>query len=435
MADRPAILGGASVRAGKSWPTWPQWDNEERRRLEAVLESGAWSSAHGDEVNRFVAEFTEFQGARHGIAVTNGTHALETALAACGIGAGDEVIVPALTFVATATAVVAVNAMPVLADIDPASLCIDPDAVREAITDRTRAVIAVHLGGTACDMDALGALCANHGIALIEDCAHSQGTRWKGRGTGTIGAVGGFSFQQSKLMTAGEGGIVTTNDAALFERGWTYANLGRIRGRHWYEHAFYGTNLRMTEWQGAVLRAQLKRLPEQHRLREERGSLLDSKLAELPGVEPQRGDSRMDSRARYAYGFRYDPAGFSGLPTAGFELALEREGIPQAFRYPSLNELGLFQDDNLVLPGALPRRYPAGSLPNAEEAAANVVWLDHRVLLCAPEDTLDIVRAITRIQEHAGTVALRTAKPLVATERLARSALRRFMPAARRRAR
>jgi len=210
VSDRPAILGGAPVRAGKSWPSWPQSDGTERRRLQAVLDSGAWSSAQGEEVERFVAEFIEFQGARHGIAVTNGTHALEAALTACEVGSGDEVIVPALTFVATATSVMSVGATPVLVDVDPASCCIDPAALGEAITDRTRAVIAVHLAGRACDMDALTSLCADRGIALIEDCAHSPGTRWRGRRTGTIGEAGGFSFQQSKLMTAGEGGMVTT---------------------------------------------------------------------------------------------------------------------------------------------------------------------------------------------------------------------------------
>jgi dTDP-4-amino-4,6-dideoxygalactose transaminase len=429
MPDRPAILGGVSVRAGKSWPTWPQWGVGERRGLEAVLESGVWSSAQGDEVNRFVAEFTEFQGARHGIAVTNGTHALETALAGCGIGEGDEVIVPALTFVATATAVLVVNATPVLVDVDPASFCIDPSAVKDAITDRTRAVIAVHLAGTACDMDALLALCADRGIALVEDCAHSQGTRWRGRGTGAIGKVGGFSFQQSKLMTAGEGGIVTTNDAAVLDRVWSYANFGRTRKGRRHGHAVYGTNMRMTEWQGAMLRAQLRRLPEQHRVREERGSLLDATLAELPGLRPQRGDPHMDSRARYAYGFRYDPAAFSGLSTAGFKVALEREGIPLAFHYPSLNQLELFREDSFAPPGAGTwRRYPAGSLPHAEDAAASTVWLDHRVLLCEPEDTLDVVLAISRIRKHARAVGLRTAKPVQATKQLAGSALRRLKP-------
>jgi dTDP-4-amino-4,6-dideoxygalactose transaminase len=426
VSDRPAILGGVPVRAGKTWAPWPQSDGGERRRLEAVLGSGAWSSAEGEEVERFVAEFTEFLGAGHGIAVTNGTHALEAALAGCEVGAGDQVIVPALTFVATATSVMSVNATPVLVDVDPESFCIDPAAVEEAITDRTRAVIAVHLAGRACDMDALTRLCAERGLALIEDCAHSHGTRWRGRATGTLGAAGAFSFQQSKLITAGEGGMVTTDDAAIFDQAWSYANLGRVRDGAWHHHAVPGTNLRMTEWQGAVLRAQLGRLPSQHRIREERGDLLDAELARLPGLRSQPGDPRMDSRARYAYGIHYDPAAFSGLPRESLEEALSREGIPLSFRYPSLNELELFRESRYAPPGAdKPKRYPPASLPHAEGAAANTVWLDHRLLLGEPEDVLDVVVALDRIRDHANAVRLRTGKAIRIAGRLARSILRR----------
>jgi dTDP-4-amino-4,6-dideoxygalactose transaminase len=394
-----------------------------------VLDSGAWSSGVGEEVERFSAEFREFVGAKHAIAVTNGTHALELALAGCEVDVGDEVIVPALTFVATATSVLSVNATPVLADVDPESFCLDPAAVEASLTDRTRAVIAVHLAGRACDMDALANLCAARGLALIEDCAHSHGTRWRGRSTGTLGAAGAFSFQQSKLMTAGEGGMVTTDDAAIFDRAWSYANMGRIRGGAWYHHATYGTNMRMTEWQGAILRAQLGRLPSQHRIREERGDLLDAELMNLPGLRTQPGDPRMDTRARYAYGFHYDPAAFSGLSQEGFENALSREGMPLSFRYPSLNELELFREGRYTPPGAgEPRRYPPGSLPHAEAAAEKTVWLDHRVLLGEPEDALDLVVAINRIQNHANTVRLRTAKPVRVAGRLARSILRRPTP-------
>jgi dTDP-4-amino-4,6-dideoxygalactose transaminase len=426
VSDRPALLGGTPVRAGKAWPRWPQWDDSERGRLEAVLESGTWCSAYGEEVDRLVTEFTGFQGARHGIAVTNGTAALEAALAACEVGPGDEVIVPAITFVATATAALIAGATPVLIDVDPRTGCIDPAAVAEAVTDRTRAVIAVHLSGRACDMDALTELCAPRGLALIEDCAHSHGTRWRGRGTGTIGAVGAFSFQQSKLMTAGEGGMVTTEDSALFERAWSYSNLGRIRDREWYYHAVPGTNLRMTEWQGAVLRSQLERLPGQHRTREERGALLDAELEKIPGLEPQPGDPRMDSRARWGYGIHYDPAAFSGLSRDGFEVALAREGIALGFRLPPLHQLELFRQGNHARNGAeAARRYPPGSLPHAEAVTADMIWLDHRVLLGEPEDALDVIAAIDRIGENAGALKLRTGKAAQLAGRLARSALRR----------
>jgi dTDP-4-amino-4,6-dideoxygalactose transaminase len=425
----PAILSGTPVRAGKEWPEWPQWDDTEREMLAEVLESGAWSEASGDEAARWATEFAAFHDARHGLALTNGTHALEAAFAGCGIGEGDEVIVPALTFVATATAVLAVNATPILVDIDPGTLCIDVGAAEAAIGDRTAAVVAVHLAGTAADLDALVELCERRGLALIEDCAHAHGTRWRGRGAGSFGACGSFSFQENKLMTAGEGGALITNDEELCTRARRNANCGRAEEDHRLGHVTYGSNLRMTEWQGALLRAQLKRLPQQHRIRCERAALLDAELEKMPGVWPQSDDPRMDSRAHYAYVFHYDPQQFAGLSLTGFEAALTREGIPLAGAYPSLNEVELFREGSFgprLRESAPPVDYRELSLPRAEHAAASTVWLDQRILLAGPEDVLDVVRAVSRIREHAAGVALRTSKPVRLGGRILRASRRRL---------
>jgi dTDP-4-amino-4,6-dideoxygalactose transaminase len=408
MTERPAVLRGTPVRAGKQWPRWPHWDEAEQELLGEVLESGAWSSIHGDQVARWAAEFAALQGGRHCIAVTNGTHALEAAFIASDVGEGDEVIVPAITFVATATAALAVNATPVLVDVDRDSLCIDVAAAEAAITERTRAIVAVHLAGTACDLDALVDLCERRDLVLIEDCAHAHGTRWRGRGAGTFGSFGTFSFESSKLMTAGEGGAVITDDEALRARASSYVDSGRVEGGHSYHHVIGGSNLRMTEWQGAVLRAQLRRFGEQHRVRHERASLLDSALADMPGLRPQPGDPRMDGRARYAYVFHYDPEAFAGLSARDFAWAMAAEGIAVSAPYPSLHTLELFRSARFG-----PRRrssapridYASLSLPNAEYAAANTVWLEHRMLLADPEDVLDIVRAAARIGAHADAVA------------------------------
>lgn len=422
MSDRPAILSGTAVRAGKSWPAWPQWDESERARLGEVLESGAWSNARGEQARLWAAEFAALQGARHGLPLTNGTHTLEAALVACGVGEGDEVIVPALTFVATATAALAVNATPVLVDVEADSLCIDVAAAEAAIGERTRAVMAVHIGGRPCDMDALVGLCEKRGLALIEDCAHAHGSRWRGRGAGTFGSFGSFSFEASKLITAGEGGALITNDEALRARAWEYVDCGRVEGQHWYHHASAGSNLRMTEWQGALLRAQMQRFPEQHRIREERAILLDGALEAIPGLRPQSGDPRIDSRARYSYIVHYDPAEFAGMPLAGFEAALNAEGIEFGVCYPSLNRLELFREGRFA-----PRHretapaidYAAQRLPRAEAAATSTIWLDHRMLLSEPEDVLDIARAMERIQRQAGEVAARVSKQATVAGRIA----------------
>lgn len=396
--------------------------------LASTLESGRWSDSRGHRAAEFAKDFAAFQGARHGLTLANGSCSLEVALAASGIEAGDEVLVPGLTFVTTAISVLAVNAIPVLVDVEPDSLCLDVTAAEAAVTERTRAVIPVHLAGRPCDLDALGDLCDRHGLAMIEDCAHAHGSRWRERGVGSFGSFGSFSFQEGKLITAGEGGALTTDDEDLRGRAWSYANCGRIEGGHRYDHVTYGTNLRMTEWQGAVLQAQLRRLPEQNRVREERAALLDAELPKITGLRSQSGDARISARGRYGYVFHYDPTEFSGLPVGGLVTALRHEGILAGESYPSLNTLRVFREARFGqrLPAGTPRPdYASVKLPNAEHAAARTIWLDHRMLLAEPDDVADIVTALAKIRERSRAVKLRTSKAVTVGGRMLRSGLRR----------
>lgn len=405
LSDRPALLGGSPICDAAAWPRWPQWDTTERDGLIAALEAGAWWTGDGEAAQAFADDFARFQGAGQALPFTNGTHTMEAALAACDVGEGDEVIVPGLTFVATATAVLAVNAVPVMVDVDAEALTIDVAAVEAAITGRTRAVIAVHLAGNACDLDALVALCARHDLRLIEDCAHAHGTFWRGRGAGSHGDFGSFSMQRSKLLTAGEGGVLIGNDAALMDRAWSYWNCGRVRGGHWYDHPGYGSNLRMTEWQGAVLAAQLARFPDQNRRRNANARALEERLRAIPGLAPQRRDPRMDSQGHFCFVFHYDPGEFAGLSLRAFEAALAAEGIPLGVSYPSLNTLGMFRDG--AYGARLRNNAPdltAVSLPRSEHAAGSTVWMEHRVLL-ADGDAIDLVAdAADRIQRHAAAI-------------------------------
>ncbi len=428
VGDLPAILGGPPVRPNQSWPEWPQFGEAERELLASTLESGRWSGARGHQAAEFADDFAAFQGARHGLPLANGSCSLEVALAACGIGGGDEVLVPGLTFVTTATSVLAVNAVPVLVDVEPDSLCLDVAAAEAAVTERTRAVIPVHLAGRPCDLDALAELCRKHDLAMVEDCAHAHGSGWRGRGVGSFGSFGSFSFQEGKLITAGEGGALITDDEELRRRAWSYANCGRIEGGHRYDHVDYGTNLRMTEWQGAVLKAQLGRLPEQNRVREERAELLDVEVTKVPGLRPQAGDGRISSRGRYGYVFHYDPAEFSGLPVSGLVAALRHEGILAGESYPSLNTLRVLREGRFAqrLPAGAPRLdYASVELPHAEQAAARTVWLDHRMLLAEPAGVADIVGAVARIRERSRAVKLRTSKAVTLGGRILRSGFRR----------
>ena len=410
------------MRQGKSWPSWPQWDENERTAVDAVLRSGRWSSLQGTETQALADEFAGFQGCAHSLPLTNGTHAIEAALIALGVGEGDEVVVPAITFAATATAVLAVGATPVIVDVEPSSLCLDPAAAAAAIGPRTRAIAPVHIAGRACDMDALTELCQRHELGLVEDCAHAPGTRWRGRGVGSFGGVGTFSFESSKLITAGEGGAVATESAELASRLWSFVNCGRTEDGGIYHHESLGSNLRMTEWQSAVLRAQLRRYPAQQRRRAEGAARLDGLLATVAGVTPQTTDSRNDARAYYAYVFDYDPECFEGLPSAVFADALRAEGIVVGNTYPRLSSLALFRECNFAprLRGAAPDiDYAALDLPGAERVERRSVWLHHPALLAEGIEIDDIAAAIARIQAHASPLRRWSSGPRALANRAA----------------
>ena len=402
-SDLPAILGGAPT-CSTSYPSWPVWDRNERTRLLDTLDTGGWWQGDGNVAAAFAQNFATYHSARFGLAMTNGTHTIEAALIACDIGEGDEVLVPGITFVASASAVLAVNAVPVLVDIDPETLCIDPVAAEAAITERTRAIIAVHVAGAAADLDALVDLCARRGLRLIEDCAHAHGTFWRGRGVGSWGDFGSFSMQRSKLMTAGEGGVLICNDEELRDKAWAYADCGRVQGEWFYHHATAGTNLRMTEWQGASLQAQLDRFPEQNRVRNANAVALIEALEQIPGIRGQRRDPRMDTQGNYCFVFHYDKAEFADLPLRAFESALAAEGVPMGVSYPSLNELAVFRHHNFsprLRANAPTIAYLDLQLPNAETAAASTVWLQHRLLLAERNDVLDVACAIAKVHRHA----------------------------------
>ena len=227
-----ALLGGKKAK-NKPFPVWPYYDENEARVLKEVLESRVWWRTPGTKTLEFERDFAKFHGARHGIAVTNGTAALEVTMAGLGITAGDEVIVPDFTFVATASAVLFANALPVLVDVDPETYCIDPDLVEAAITSRTKAIVAVHMGGNPADLDRLKKIASRKRLKLIEDSAHAHGSEWRGQRVGTYGVAGTFSFQASKLMTAGEGGVIISNDDKFEVQARSVHDCGRMPGE-WF---------------------------------------------------------------------------------------------------------------------------------------------------------------------------------------------------------
>jgi dTDP-4-amino-4,6-dideoxygalactose transaminase len=371
-----------------------------------VLKSRVWWRTPGTRTLEFERKFASYHQAKHGIAVTNGTAALEVVLAALGVGPGDEVIVPDFTFIATASAVLAAGALPVLVDVTPDTYCLDPTLVEERITDRTKAIIAVHMGGHPADLDRLPEIARRHGIRLVEDSAHAHGSEWKGRKIGAIGDIGTFSFQASKLITAGEGGIIITNDDELERRARSVHDCGRMPGEWFYSHFIYGSNCRLSEWQGAILTQQLSRLDKQATTRTKNATYLDGVLPEIEGISPQKHDPRCTRNGHYAYIFHYEASTFADLPIKRFIEALEAEGIPTQASYPPIHELDLFRSGEYL--NRLPReqreagkRILKGDFPNTRRAAWETVWLPHPVLLGTRDDTARVPEAIRKIQRHA----------------------------------
>jgi len=371
-----------------------------------VLESRVWWRTPGTRTLEFERKFASYHQAKHGIAVTNGTAALEVVLAALGVGPSDEVIVPDFTFIATASAVLAAGALPVLVDATPDTYCLDPTLVEERITDRTKAIIAVHMGGHSADLDRLPEIARRHGIRLVEDSAHAHGSEWKGRKIGAIGDIGTFSFQASKLITAGEGGIIITNDDELERRARSVHDCGRMPGEWFYSHFIYGSNYRLSEWQGAILTQQLSRLDKQATIRTKNAAYLDGVLPEIEGISPQKHDPRCTRNGHYAYIFHYESSTFADLPIKRFIEALEAEGIPTQASYPPIHELDLFKSGEYL--NRLPqeqrdvgKRIVKGDFPNTRRAAWETVWLPHPVLLGTRDDTARVPEAIRKIQKHA----------------------------------
>jgi dTDP-4-amino-4,6-dideoxygalactose transaminase len=357
------------------------------------------------KAQEFAKRFAAFQDARFGICVANGTEALEVALRAVGVEAGDEVIVPAHTWVATALAAIYLNAVPVFVDIDADSYCMDPDALATAVTERTKAVIPVHLAMCIADMDRICQIAEQNNLKVIEDCAHMHGGRWRGKGVGSIGDIGCFSFQSSKVITSGEGGIILTNQKELAHRCQSLVNCGRKEpGYDDFDGQMLGWNYRMAEFEAAVLLTQLERLEDQTRLREENATYLSNRLKEIGGVKPLIRDPRATRLAYYKYLLRYSPEEFNGLTRDRFIEALEAEGIPCESFYLPVHRSPLFALKTSQYP-ELQSRYGDEYIPEqvhcpvAERAAyREAVCLNHQMLLGNKQDMDDIVDAIIKVK-------------------------------------
>ena len=409
-----AINGSAPVRDVKKrpWPAWPVWGDEEKKALIEVLESGIWSY-NGPKEIEFIELWTKYIGAKHTLLVANGTVSMQLALESLDIGYGDEVIVPGITWQATAAAVVDVNATPILADIQADTFCLDPAAAEALITQKTKAIIPVHLYGNMADMDALVNLAKKHNLKIIEDSAHKHGGEWNGQKAGTIGDIGSFSLQLSKLLTAGEGGILTTNEENVWYKLDALRNCGRrpvnvvidkSSGQYGVEgDLIQSGNYRITEFQAAILICQFNRMEKQNEKREANARYLDKLLSAIPGIKTMKDDPRETKRSYFNYVFRIDEKEI-GIEVDIFRKALSAEvGFEFEPCYQPLNDCSLYRPQTKkryriseeYWKALDPSRF---KLPVSERVYKHEsVCMPHRFLMGSKDDTNQIAEAVKKV--------------------------------------
>jgi len=400
-----AINGGSPTRS-KPYPEWPVFDQRDLDAVTDVIKSGRWGGHPypGPQTDEFTQRFAAMQGGGHAVAMANGTITMEVALRSANIGWGDEVIVPAYTFQATAAAPMAAGALPVIADIDPQTYCIDPKSIEAKITPKTKAIIVVHLGAEMSDMDAVMEIAEKHHLIVVEDCAHAHGAKWHGRGAGTIGHFGSFSFQSSKILTTGEGGMLLCRTEELAERAISIIDCGRPHDEAGQQYTM-GANYRMTELQAALGNVALERFPAQAKEREAMASYMDEALSDIPGVRVLKRDPRHTTRSFYRYILAVTPEEY-GADHFTVCAAMHAEGIPCDPGNEPMHKYPLFQPglSKLPVPSAFPEYFEFDKmhLPAAERATASeAIWLNENVFRAGPAGVDDVTNALRKIQANA----------------------------------
>jgi len=401
-----AITGGEPLRKAP-FTSWPIGTKEEAAALDDVLTSSKWGGQPfpGKHALNFAKKFAEVHTAKYAQCVNTGTVAIQAALKAIGILPGDEVIAPAYTWEGTVGPVLLGGALPVFVDVDPDTYCLDAKLIERAITPKTKAILPVHLGMRFADMDEILRIAAKHNLHVIEDCAHAHGGMWKGKGAGSMGDLGAFSFQSSKLITCGEGGAVITNNLEYMEKVQSYINAGRASVTDHFHHRIMGFNYRLGEFQAAVLGPQLERLPEQAKIRETNMAHFEVRLKGKPSIGLLRPDPRITRLAPYGYVLKYFSDQTKDIPRAAFVAALQLEGIPcDGLFYEPVYKSSLFPVNPADFPAlSWGRDKPLDlrnmySCPESEKAAyQEAVWFPHQLFLGGSQDVDAIADAIEKV--------------------------------------
>jgi len=405
MSNRLAVSGGTPVRNIESnpWPSWPlntpqEWEAKIEPLLREVYLSGNEGSG-GTMIERFGEQYAQYSGTTYALFMPHGTDSISAALAGAldldGFSDGGEVIVPNYTFVATASAVLERRCTVAFVDISPETFTIDPGAVESAIRPETRAILPVHLGGHPADMGALQELAQRYQLAIIEDCAQAHGAEYQTKKVGSLSDVGAFSFQASKNLTSGEGGMVTTNNKDIHDRVCAFMNVGRAPGGARWEYPRLGWNYRPSEYLAAILQVRLELLEVQTALRNRNAAYLSNALAAIPGITPPKLAAWVTKHGYHLYCLKYNSEGFGGKSRQEFVNALSTEGIPCSIGYRS----PLSQEPGIA---HVAQKYPylirTLPCPNAAEVCAQSVWLFQNLLLGSEADMAQVVEAITKSQ-------------------------------------
>jgi L-glutamine:2-deoxy-scyllo-inosose/3-amino-2,3-dideoxy-scyllo-inosose aminotransferase len=401
-----AITGGEPLRK-TPFTAWPIGGKEEAAALEDVLTSTKWGGQPfpGKHSLAFAKQFAELHTVKYAQCVNTGTVAIQASLKAIDIKPGDEVIVPAYTWEGTVGPVLLVNAIPIFVDVDPDTYCLDAKLIEQAITPKTKAILPVHLGMRFADMDEILRIAAKHKIKIVEDCAHAHGGMWKGKGAGSMGDLGAFSFQSSKLITSGEGGAVVSNNLEYMEIVQSYINAGRASLTDQFHHRIVGFNYRLGEFQAAVLGPQLDRLPQQSAIREKNMKHFESRLTNTPAIGLLKPDPRITRLAPYGYVIKYFTERAKDIPRAAFVAAVQLEGVHcDGLFYEPVYKSSLFPVDSSDLPAlSWGREKPLDlrsmfSCPQSERAAYHeAVWFPHQHFLGPTKDVDDIADAIEKV--------------------------------------
>ena len=412
-AGKLAILGGKPVRA-KAWPAWPVWDRSAEEHVISILRSGNWYRGQGKTVTKFEEQYAQLMGAKRCVCTFNGTNALLTAMHVLDVGVGDEVIVSPYTFIATYNVLIGSSALPVFADTDPETFQINPDKIEERITERTRAIMPVHILGLPANMDKIMAIARKHKLIVIEDACQAWLAEWRGKKCGTLGDLGCFSFQNSKHLPIGEGGAIIGDDEELMDRVMSFHNCGRPFGsvKRTSSYPIIGTNRRMMEYQAAVGLSQIKRLESDTARRNENAKYLTSRIKDIPGIVPHRLYEGVTRAAYHLYPFRYKKEHFNNAPRNKFLAAMRAEGVPCSGGYGPQYKDGLIEDalnsknfKRSFSKARLNKYRQELNFPDNDQLCREAVWLSQSMLLGSKSDIGDIADAILKISENRDKLA------------------------------